>query len=331
MNRWTADRVVRALVQVACAAGLLGTFGASAQVFPDKPLRVIVPFPTGGLVDSTMRIVGQQVSESIGQPVLVENRPGASTFIGMQACARAPADGYTLCISTPDSLSYNPHLFSSLPYDPENDFVGVTNLVVTNNLIVAHASAPFGTFREMIAYARANPGKVDFGTWGVGSIPHVYLEAIKKTFGVDITAVPYKGAGQAFPAILAGEVQATYGGLGFSMPHIRAGKLKALAATPDASPLLPSIPTLQQEGAEPGLPSYFGIYAPARTPPAVLDRLASEFAKALRTPKIQDFLVTQTLVGVGNSPAEFAAYLKADRANSQRVFRAMGLKPNDAP
>ncbi len=312
-------------------AGLVITCSATAQSFPDKALHIIVPFPTGGLVDSTARAVGQQMSETIGQPVIVENRPGASTFIGMQACAKAPPDGYTMCITTPDSLSYNQFLFNRLPYDPENDFAPITNLVVTNNLIVAHSSAPFNTFKEMIAYARANPGKVDFGTWGVGSIPHVYLEAIKSAFNVDITAVPYKGAGQAFPAIIAGEVQVSYGGLGFSIPHIKSGKLKALATTPDPSSLLPDTPTMKQEGVEPGLPSYFGIYAPAHTPMAVQERLATEFAKALKQPKIQEFLKAQTLLGIGNSPNEFAAYVKADRANAQRAFQAMGLKPMDAP
>jgi tripartite-type tricarboxylate transporter receptor subunit TctC len=270
------------------------------------------------------------MSQSIGQPVIIENRPGGSTFIGMQACAKAPPDGYTVCITTPDSLSYNPYLFTRVPYDPENDFAPVTNLVFTNNIIVAHASAPFDSFKEMIAYAKANPGKVTWGSWGIGSIPHVYLEAVNRQFGVDILQVPYKGAGQAYPAILAGEVHVTYGGLGFSVPHIKSGKLKPLATTPDPSPLVPGVPTMKELGAEPGLPSYFGVFAPARTPEPVLEKLAAEFGKALRAPKLQEFLAAQTLQPVGNSPAEFAAFVKADRANAARVFKSMGLKPMDA-
>jgi len=315
----------------ALAILLAGTGPAAAQTFPAKPIHAILPFAAGGLLDATVRAVAQEVSQSIGQPMLVENRPGGSTFIGMQACARAAPDGYTVCITTPDSLSYNPHLFTHVPYDPDRDFAPVTNLVMTNNLIVAHASAPFNTFKEMIDYARANPGKVTWGTWGIGSIPHVYLEAVTRRFGVDILQVPYKGAGQAFPAILAGEVQVTYGGLGFSMPQIKSGKLKPLAATPDASPLVPGVPTMRELGAEPGLPSYFGVFAPAHTPEPVLDKLAAEFARALRAPKVQEFLAAQTLQAVGSTPAEFAAFVQADRANAARVFDTMGLKPLDAP
>jgi tripartite-type tricarboxylate transporter receptor subunit TctC len=311
------------------ALAMLAAATAAAQTFPAKPVHIILPFAAGGLLDGSVRAVAQQMSQSMAQPVIVENRPGGSTFIGMQACAKAPPDGYTVCITTPDSLSYNPYLFTRVPYDPENDFAPVTNLVFTNNLIVAHASAPFNTFKEMIAYAKANPGKVTWGTWGIGSIPHVYLEAINREFGVDILQVPYKGAGQAYPAILAGEVHATYGGLGFSIPHIKAGKLKPLATTPDPSPLVPGVPTMKELGAEPGLPSYFGVFAPARTPGPVLEKLSAEFAKALRTPKLQEFLQTQTLQPVGNTPAEFAAFVKADRANAARVFKSMGLKPQD--
>ena len=314
----------------AVVLALVGTSTAMGQQFPSKPVHVILPFAAGGLLDGTVRTVATTMSQSMGQPVIVENRPGGSTFIGMQACAKAAPDGHTVCITTPDSLSYNPYLFSKVPYDPEKDFVPVTNLVLTNNLIVAHASAPFNTFNEMISYAKANPGKVTWGTWGVGSIPHVYLEAINRQFGVELLHVPYKGAGQAFPAILVGEVHATYGGLGFAIPHLKAGKLKPLATTPERSELVPGVPTMKELGVEPGLPSYFGVFAPGGTPAPVVEKLAAEFSKALRTPKVQEFLKTQTLEGVGNTPSEFAAFVKADRENARRVFKAMGLKPLDA-
>jgi tripartite-type tricarboxylate transporter receptor subunit TctC len=301
---------------------------AGAQGFPDRPILVLLPFAAGGLLDTTVRAVTQPMQQALGQPVVVESRPGGATFIAMQACAKAPPDGHTLCVTTPDSLSYNPYLFSKLPYDPEKDFVPVTNLVLTNNLIVAHSDAPFSTFKDMIAYAKTNPGKVTWGTWGPGSIPHVYLETITRHYAVDILGIPYRGAGQATPAILAGQIHATYGGAGFYMPHIEAGKLKPLAATPEAS--LPGVPTMKELGVEPGLPSYFGVYAPASTPAPVVERLAAEFAKALQTPKVQEFLKAQTLRPVGSSPAEFAAFVRADRANAERTFRSMGLKPLDA-
>src|SRR5262245_45718589 len=166
-----------------------------AQKFPSKPIHVILPFAVGGLLDATVRAIGQSLSQSVGQPVLVENKPGGGTFIGMEACARAAPDGYTICVTTPDSLVYNPYLYTQVPYDAEKDFIPVTNLVFTNNVIVAAGSAPFNTFKEMIAYAKANPGKVTWATWGAGSIPHVYLEAVTRAFNVDIVQVPYKGAG----------------------------------------------------------------------------------------------------------------------------------------
>ena len=205
---------------------------ASAQKFPSKPIHVILPFAVGGLLDATVRAIGQSLSQSVGQPVLVENKPGGGTFIGMEACARAAPDGYTICVTTPDSLVYNPYLYTQVPYDAEKDFVPVTNLVFINSIIVAAGNAPFNTFKEMIAYAKANPGKVTWATWGAGSIPHVYLEAVTRAFNVDILQVPYKGAGQAYPAVLSGEAQVTYGGLGFSMAQIKDGKLKPLAMTP---------------------------------------------------------------------------------------------------
>jgi tripartite-type tricarboxylate transporter receptor subunit TctC len=318
---------------IAHAAGIgvavLIAASAGAQQFPNKPILVLLPFAAGGLLDTTVRAVTQPMQEALGQPMVVESRPGGATFIAMQACAKAPPDGHTICVTTPDSLSYNPYLFSKIPYDPEKDFVPVTNLVMTNNLIVANGDAPFGTFKDMIAYAKANPGKVTWGTWGPGSIPHVYLEAINRHYSVDILGVPYRGAGQATPAILAGEIHATYGGLGFYMPYIEAGKLKPLAATP--TPILPGVPTTEELGVEPGLPSYFGVYAPANTPAPVVERLAAEFAKALATPKVQEFLRVQTLQPIGNNPTEFATFMRADRANAERVFKSMGLKPLDTP
>lgn len=318
----------------ASAILLLGAFPAqfaSAQAFPSKPIRIINPFAAGGLLDGTLRALAQQIGDSVGQQVVVENRPGGSTFIGMSACAQAAPDGYTVCATTPDSLTYNPLLFTKLPYDAENDFAPVTNLVFTNNLIVAHASAPFNNFSEMVAYAKANPGKINWGSWGVGSIPHIYLEWFKRNLGIEMAHIPYKGAGQAFPAILAGEIHATYGGLGFALPHIKSGKLKPMAVTPNRTALLPDVPVLAQLGGDPGLPSYFGVFAPGKTPKPVLDRLSAEFAKALRAPKMQEFLKNQTLEPVGNSPAEFAEFVRADRANAQKVFKAMGIRAADAP
>jgi tripartite-type tricarboxylate transporter receptor subunit TctC len=317
----------------ALAALLLSALApvAIAQAFPAKPVRAILPYAAGGLLEVTVRTIGQAFSEGVGQPLIVEPRPGGSTFIGMVACKDAAPDGYTICVTTGESLSYNPHLFKNLPYDPERDFAPVTNLAFPNNIIVASAKAPFNTYRELIAYAKANPGKVNYGTWGPGSTPHLYLEAINRAFNIDIAAVPYKGAGQAYPAIVAGEVDVTFGGLGFSMPFIKSGKLKPLVISPFPSSMLPDVPAMKDIGGEPATKTYFGMFAPGRTPKPVLDRLSSEFAKALKAPKIQEFLAAQTLVPVGNTPEEFAAFVKADREGAGKLFKEMGITAKDAP
>jgi tripartite-type tricarboxylate transporter receptor subunit TctC len=305
---------------------------ASAQTYPSRPVRVIVPIVAGAVLDALARTLGQQMSESIGQPVLVENRPGGSSIIGMQTCAKAPPDGYTLCITVADSLSYVPHLFKNLPFDPENDFAPIIYLVRGTSMLLANANAPFSSYKEMIAYAKAKPGAVNWGTWGAGSIPDMYLQWSKHQMGVDITAVPYKGGGQAIPALLAGEVHVTFMAVGPMLPHIRAGKLKPIAIVGDRrTSLLPDVPSLADERADPGVRSYFGAFAPGKTPAAIVERLNAEFAKALQAPRLQEFVRTQTLDVVGGSAAEFAEFLRADRASAGRLFRAIGVKPTDAP
>lgn len=305
---------------------------ASAQTYPSKPVRIIVPIVAGAVLDALARTIGQQVSESIGQPVLVENRPGGSSIIGMQTCAKAAPDGHTLCMTVADSLSYVPHLFSNLPFDPENDFAPIIYLVRGNSMLLASANAPFNSFKEMIAFAKQKPGVINWGTWGAGSIPDMYLQWTKHQTGVNITAVPYKGGGQAIPALLAGEVQVTFMAIGPMIPHIKAGKLKPIAVVGDRrSNHLPNVPSLADEGADPGVRSYFGLFAPGKTPKPIIDRLNAEFNKALQTPRLQEFVRAQTLDVVGGSAAEFAEFLKADRANAGRLFRAIGVQPSAAP
>ncbi len=317
---------------LAAALAALCHGAAQAQAFPAKPIRIIVPYAAGGPSDTLSRTTGSAVAENIGQPVLVENRPGGSSIIGMQACAKAAPDGYTICQTVADSLSYNPHVFKSLPYDADKDFEPVINLVRSNSMLIAKGNAPFGSYKEMIAWAKANPGKINFGTWGAGSIPEVYMLWLRHASGAAMTGVPYKGSGPATAAALAGEVDVTFMSIGIVAGHIRAGKLKAMAVVgTQRSPLLPETPSLGEEGADPGLRSYFGVFAPAKTPSAIVDRLNAEFAKALQTPKVQEYMRAQSFDPVGGSAKEFAEFLREDRANAGRVFRAIGVKPSDAP
>jgi tripartite-type tricarboxylate transporter receptor subunit TctC len=313
-----------------CAVAFVGT--AWSQSYPSKPIRILVPYAAGGVVDASARAVGNLIGESTGVPVLVENRPGASTIVGMLACGKAPPDGYTTCMTVADSLSYNPFLFKSLPYDPDKDFTPIINLARSNSMLLARGNAPFGSIREMIAYARAHPGALNWGTWGPASIPDMYLHWIQHETGVNITAVPYKGVGQAVPALLAGEVDIGFATIGGMLPHLRAGKLKSLAVVGSQRfPGLPDVPALAEDGVDPGLRSYFGVFASGGTPRAIADRLNVEFAKALQTSKIQDFFRAQTLDIVGGSAQDFAEFLKVDRVNAARVFKAIGVTPVEAP
>ena len=322
-------------IRVASIAALLwvASFGlAQAQNYPVKPVRIIVPYAAGGAVDVTARAIAPQAGELLGQPVVVENRPGGSSIIGMQACAKAEPDGYTLCMTTGASLSLNPHVFRNLPYDPDGDFAPVIYLARGYSLLFAKQNAPFNSFKEMIAYAKSHPGALNWATWGAASIPEVYLLWIRRETGIDITAIAYKGTAPALAALLAGESDITYDLIGSILPYIRAGKLKPLAVVGNIrSSHLPDTPSLVEEGLDPGMRSYFGVFAPAKTPRPVLDRLNAVFAKAAQSARFQEFARAQTLDVVGGSAAEFAEFLKNDRDNAGRVFKAIGVRPVDVP
>lgn len=319
-----------------CLALAIGGTAAGqtpAPTFPSGTIRIIVPYAAGGLADSLARITGQRVSESVGQPVIVENRPGASSMIGMQACANAVPDGHTVCLTVADSLSYNPQLFANLPYDPEKSFAPVIRLALTNNLLVANAKAPFDDFKGMITYAKANPGKLNWGTWGPATLPDLYLRWISSHAGVNIQAIPYKGgAVQANPAVYTGEVDITYMGFGVAGPQIAAGAIKPIVAVgPKRSSFMPDLPSLGEQGGDPGLQGYFGLFAPGGTPKPIVDRLNAEFAKAIATPQVQTFYKNSTLVAEPNTPDEFAAFAKTDRESAARVFKSIGITPQAAP
>jgi tripartite-type tricarboxylate transporter receptor subunit TctC len=306
---------------------------AVAQSYPSGPIRIIVPYAAGGLADALARATGAKVSDAVGQPVIVENRPGASSIIGMEACANAKPDGQTLCLTVADSLSYNPQLFANLPYDPDNSFAPVIRLAWTNNLLVANTRAPFNSYKEMIEYAKANPGKLNWGTWGPATLPDLYLRWISFRAGVDIQAIPYKGgAAQANQAVYSGEVDVTYMGFGVAAPQIAAGAIKPLVAVGSKrSPLMPDLPSLGEQGGDPGLAGYFGLFAPAGTPEPIVQRLNVEFAKAIGTPQVQAFYKASTLVAEPNTPGEFAAFAKADREAAAKVFKSIGIVPQAAP
>jgi len=321
------------LARIALLALAATTAGAlHAQSFPTKPITVIVPYAAGGASDGLTRVLSPVVAEILGQPVIVENRPGGSAIIGMMACAKAQPDGHTICQTVADSISYNPYLIKNLPYDPSTDFAPVINLVRSNSMLLARGGAPFNSFKEMIAYAKANPGKLNWGTWGAASIPDVYMQWIRHQTGASFTPISYKGSGPATQATLSGEIDVTFMSIGTVLPHLKTGKIKSIAAIGTMrSPLIPDTPSLGEEGADPGLRSYFGVFAPARTPRPIVDQLNAAYAKALLHPRVQDYIRAQTMEAVGGSASDFSEFIKSDIVNAGRVFKALGLKPGDAP
>jgi tripartite-type tricarboxylate transporter receptor subunit TctC len=311
---------------------------AQAPSFPSRAVRIIVPYPAGGVVDAFVRRIAQDVATSLNNPVVVENRAGANTMIGLAACAKAPPDGHTLCASSGDGMSFNPWLYGKLPYNADTDFVPVSQLVWVPGIIVASPNAPFDTVGAMVDQARAKPATLNFASFGVGSTPHLFLEWFRRRGGVDIVHVPYKGAAETLPAVMAGEAHATFVAMGIALPLIKAGRMKAIAVTtPARLPQLPNVPTLAEQQLDPKIRNWFGVFAPAGTPAPIVQRLGAVFAKAVHDPAIQSsFLVPQGYQPVGTSPAEFATFLAADRAEAKAIVTLTGLQatmsvPNEVP
>jgi tripartite-type tricarboxylate transporter receptor subunit TctC len=302
---------------------------AQAQSWPARPVRIICSVPAGSLQDGLARAVAQRLSETTGQPVIVENRPGANTIIAAQAAAKAPPDGYTFLIATDSTMSINPHIYAKLPYDVEKDFAPVTVMAQAVEVMFVPAELPAKTVREFIDYAKANPGKVNYGSFGIGSNAHLAGVKMEQVTGIQMVHVPYKGGADAIPALQTNQVQMLVTAIGVGMPSIKAGKAKVLAVSgPQRHRLLPDVPTF----AEAGYPAFdfsawFGLVAPAGTPPEIVNRVADDVAKYVRSPAFAEkFATSYALDAIGNSPAEFAAFLKANREKYGQIIRAANLK-----
>jgi tripartite-type tricarboxylate transporter receptor subunit TctC len=325
----------RSICRVLALAGLVAGLpfpNATAQGFPDKPMRLIVPVTPGGAADVLARFLASDVQANTKQPVVVENRPGAGGYIGMGACAKSPPDGYTMCLTTPDVLTYGPWLYSNPPLDAANDFSGVSQLVIIHGLFYTGAGSPLNSFKDLLAQVKAKPDSVNFGTWGPGSIPDLFVRYINREMGIGVTVVPYKGAADVLREVLGGQIQAGYFAVGAVLPQIRAGKLRPLVVTSARrSPYLPEVPALGEFGVNPGFVSYFGLYAPANVPGPVLQRLYEEFTRPLKTAQGTKFIESQTMELVASPPAEFQKFMRADRENAGQRFRDLGVKASPAP
>ncbi len=317
------------LAALLLAFAAVGASPALAQTYPNKPIRIVVPYPAGGGLDVITRVIGERLGRSLGQPVLVDNKPGAGTLLGAEFVARAPADGYTLILTTDSTMTINQHLYAKLPYDPVKDFAPITQLVLLNQLLLANPAVPANNLKELIAYARSHPAKLNYASYGSGSQPHLAMETLKAQTGVDIVHVPYKGIPQAVPAVLAGEVQLTFSGAASSQAYIKAGKLKALAVGGKTRmPLLPDVPTFAESGF-PDVPSnaWFGLFAPAGTPRDVVMKLHAEVTRILKDPEfVQKEIVAKSYDLVASTPEEFAAFLAADSVRNARAVKISGAK-----
>jgi tripartite-type tricarboxylate transporter receptor subunit TctC len=304
-------------------------FAAHAQAWPTKPVRIVVAYPPGGGIDVMARQIAEKVTPVWGQPVVVENKPGANTILATDSVAKSPADGHTILMTTDATFSINPHLYSKLPFDTQRDFIPVTMLVLLQQLLVAHPSLPANTLQELISLAKQKPGSINYASYGSGSQPHLSGEMLKNKAGIDLVHVPYKGISLAVPAVMAGEVQLTFAGIATSMPQLKAGRIKPIAiGGPKRSPLLPEVPTFTELGyPEVETHAWFGFFLPAGSPREAVARLHSDTKKVLEEPEFrQKQLIEKGYDVVGSSPDEFAAYIRKDSESRGRAVRISGAK-----
>jgi tripartite-type tricarboxylate transporter receptor subunit TctC len=316
-----------ARVAVATLA-LVAATQAGAQAWPTKPIRLVVPFPPGGAVDFYARVVQQPLSELLGQTVVIDNKAGASGMVGAEAVAKAPPDGYTLLLGNIASLAINVGIYPKMPFDPLKDFTPIVRTVDVNYVLVVHPSVPAKSVQELIAYAKANPGKLSYGSAGSGSLPHLGTELFKAQTGTDMVHVPYKGGGPMVTDLLGGSVQVVIGDQANLMPHVQSGKLRALAvATPKRSPNAPDLPTIAETGlAGFDATAWQGLVGPAGMPPDVVKRLNEAFNKVMAMPAVREKLVGGGLEPVGGTPEQFGSFIGSEIAKWTRIAKDVGAK-----
>jgi tripartite-type tricarboxylate transporter receptor subunit TctC len=302
---------------------LVGISLADAQGYPNRPIRMVAPFPAGGLADVLARAVGEEMSKSLGQPVIVENRAGAGGNVGADAVAKSAPDGHTLLMSSAGIQSINQFLYSKMPFDPESAFVPVSLVADMSMLLVVHPKLQVQTVRDFLSLARAQPNKLNFGSAGIGTTGHLALALFTHVTDVKITHVPYRGAAPSVQDLIAGQIDGLFDNPPTVIAHIHAGTIRPLAvAAKERMPLLPDVPTMAEAGMKFEASSWFGIVVPAGTPPDIVARLHTEIAKAVRAPAMQRFVTEAGARLVGNSPQEFARLIRDERAKWGEIIRA---------
>ncbi len=316
------------LIRCLCAALAAGPLVAAAQTYPDKPVRVIVPVPAGGTPDVIARMVAPGLSNLLGQQLVIDNRGGAGGLIGAELAAKAIPDGYTLFFSSPGSLTILPHLHKHVNYDTLRDFLPVSLVSVGPFLLITHPSVPVKTVKELLALAKAEPGKLNYASAGSGAANHLAMELFKSMSGADLTHVPYKGAPQAVTDLIGGSMNLMFNSIPPVLQHIKAGRLRLIAvSSAKRSPQLPDVPTISEAGV-PGYESitWFGLLTPAKTPPAIVARLHDALVKVVRAPDMKAQFELLGYDPVGGSPAEFANFIRAESAKYAKVVKLSGAK-----
>jgi tripartite-type tricarboxylate transporter receptor subunit TctC len=317
--------------RIIVAALLLGFSQQVAHAqYPTKPVRMVVPYPPGGAVDSFARVLTQQLSEVWGQSVVVENRPGASTMIGAEQVAKSPADGYTLLLTAELTLVTLQHLYEKIPYDTLRDFAPITALVSATQALVANSSLPVKTVNDVVALAKAKPGEVTYGSFGIGSTGHLNMEVFQAMTGTRFNHIPYNGAGPAMNDVVGGHVSLMFAALSIVKGGVDAGKLRMIGVGSDRrSNEFPDVPTISESGV-PGFEakSWFGLVAPAGTPAEIIKKINEDVIKVISDPAFaQQYLAAQGLEPITETPEEFAAFIRAERKKWGKVVRDANIKP----
>ncbi len=313
----------------ACAWMLADAMLAQAQGFPNKPVRIVIGFPPGGGIDIVARLMAPKLSELLGQPVVIDNKPGANGVLGMDHVAKAPADGHTLFLGTLGNFSVNPALYPNLPFSVEKQFAPLTELASVSFVLFVNPALPVKSVAELVAYAKSQPGQLNFSSSSSGGLPHLAGELFASAIGAKMVHVPYKGSAASISDVMAGQVQMTFEAAAAGMQHVKSGRLRALAVTGGArQSFLPDVPALQETVPGFQVVNWYGVAAPAGTPREVLLRLHADIAKVLALPEVREKMVAMGTDPVGSSPDEFAQFMKAETQKWSRIIREAQIRPD---
>jgi tripartite-type tricarboxylate transporter receptor subunit TctC len=324
---------MRAIEFIRCALFVMAASGSSLAVaaaldYPRRPIRMLIPFPAGGVADTIGRTLGEQLNVQMGQPVVIDNRPGAGGRIAAELLAKAEPDGYTLLVSTAGPLSISPALIKNMPYDAEKDFLPVTRAAEAINVMVVNPSSGVRNAKEFIEWAKKRPGNVRYGSSGTGQPDHLSGEFFQRLSGLQMTHVPYKGGGPALVDLVSGDIQVMFATYAVAVPHVKGGRLRVIAVTtPQRQPLLPDLPTVGESLPGFAVSNWNGVFAPARTPVAVADKLFVELNRTLKAPALRE---RQNAAGIepagSTSRAEFTSFLRADAERWRKIIRDANVK-----